>query len=319
MDDFERRLATSMKAAAEQMPSPESRVRQRRAGLIAVAASVVVASAIAGTTWLFNPGDSSGSSPASETEPSPNPYPTVPPTGDIAIWSLAPGQDLNQDSTEFTALVTRLGCNSGVTGQVMGPGVVITGSRVVVSFTVPPSPGGLCPGNDSVSVKVRLAEPLGGRALVDGQCTNTRASRTYFCEVDDGVRRPAASGSPGPIARDWQGELEALLTGANVKVAGAPEEPFNSGFIEGRLGDQQVLAILFDEPVRGLPGRLVRAVQLGNGTGGLYEAAARSYIEFRCGPTDRLQVSVLQSSGPLDLDRTTKLAEALAASDECQR
>lgn len=60
MDDFERRLANSMKAAAEQMPSPVPRARSHRAGLIALAASVVVATVIAGTTWLLNPGDSPG-------------------------------------------------------------------------------------------------------------------------------------------------------------------------------------------------------------------------------------------------------------------
>lgn len=68
MDDFERRLASSMKAAAEQMPSPARPGRHHRAGLIALAASVVVASVIAGITWLFNPSDSS-TSIAGQDEP----------------------------------------------------------------------------------------------------------------------------------------------------------------------------------------------------------------------------------------------------------
>jgi len=110
------------------------------------------------------------------------------PTADVAVWSLAPDQNLDASSTEFTALVSRLGCNSGVTGEVSEPSVTFTGTTVSVSFTVPHSSGGFCPGNDAVPVTVRLSEPLGDRDLVDGQCRSTRANSTLFCESDHGVR-----------------------------------------------------------------------------------------------------------------------------------
>lgn len=68
MDDFERRLANSMKAAAVQMPSPGGHVRHRRAGLIALAAAVLVGAVIAGTTWVFNPTGESSTNPAGLVE-----------------------------------------------------------------------------------------------------------------------------------------------------------------------------------------------------------------------------------------------------------
>lgn len=60
MDDFERRLAASIKVAALQRPDvePVADPSKRRAGFIVLAASVVVGSLIAGTTLLFGHGDS---------------------------------------------------------------------------------------------------------------------------------------------------------------------------------------------------------------------------------------------------------------------
>ncbi len=108
---------------------------------------------------------------------------------DPAIWELAPGQNLTADSTEFDVLVTRSGCNSGVTGDVSEPVIDFgTGGKISVSFTVPHSDGGSCPGNDAVRVTVRLGEPIGYRALVDGQCSNTNLATTAFCTPSRGVR-----------------------------------------------------------------------------------------------------------------------------------
>src|SRR3954468_21029113 len=39
--------------------------------------------------------------------------------GDPAVWVLRPGEDLQRSSTRFTAVVWRLDCNDGVTGQVL--------------------------------------------------------------------------------------------------------------------------------------------------------------------------------------------------------
>ena len=92
--------------------------------------------------------------------------------GDAAVWFLKPDRRLQRSSTRFTALVSRLGCNGGVTGKVSAPEIHLTESEVVVTFTVVlKQPGAAaCPGNDQVSYEVDLGEPLQGRALVDGQC-----------------------------------------------------------------------------------------------------------------------------------------------------
>lgn len=41
--------------------------------------------------------------------------------GDAAVWVLGPDQSIDRSSTTFTALVSRLECNNGVTGDVLAP------------------------------------------------------------------------------------------------------------------------------------------------------------------------------------------------------
>ena len=91
------------------------------------------------------------------------------------------------DATSFTAEVTRLDCNSGVTGQVNDPRV--EESEETITITVSPSKAGAadCQGNDAVAHEVRLSAPLGGRTLVDGACASTEAGETTFC-APDGTR-----------------------------------------------------------------------------------------------------------------------------------
>src|SRR5262245_26414387 len=56
--------------------------------------------------------------------PATSPAPTTTLTkGAAAVWQLAPRQDLTGSATRFTALVTRIACNNGVTGEVFAPGV----------------------------------------------------------------------------------------------------------------------------------------------------------------------------------------------------
>ena len=106
--------------------------------------------------------------------------------GAIALWDLAPGERIDADSTTVTALVTRLGCNSGVTGDVNTPAVAVTAGEIVITFTVSPLQTGVasCPGNDQVEYLIELPEPLGDRQLIDGACTATEAAATVFCESD---------------------------------------------------------------------------------------------------------------------------------------
>ena len=87
-------------------------------------------------------------------------------------------------------LVTRVGCNSGVTGKVEEPEVEVKSDRVIVTFVVSPGePGSAdCQGNPEVPFLLTLPEPLGNRALADGQCLgNDEVAGTAFC-ADGGLR-----------------------------------------------------------------------------------------------------------------------------------
>jgi hypothetical protein len=140
--------------------------------------------------------DATGPSPTgpggtSQIEASPSA--TTNARGDAAVWFLKPDQSLQRSSTKFTALVSRLGCNGGVTGQVLAPEIHMTESEVVVTFVVAakqPS-SAACPTNDQISYEVDLGEALQGRALVDGQCLPGReGATTSFCTPDFTRFRP---------------------------------------------------------------------------------------------------------------------------------
>jgi hypothetical protein len=101
-------------------------------------------------------------------------------SGDAAKWRLMPGQDLQKSSTKFTALVWRLACNGGVTGQVLAPTIHKSESQIVVTFRVAAQEPGAktCNGNNEVPVEVDLGEPMQGRTLVDGQCPPDKEALT---------------------------------------------------------------------------------------------------------------------------------------------
>lgn len=112
---------------------------------------------------------------------------------DAAVWVLGPDQSLQRSSTKFTALVSRLGCNNGVTGQVLAPEIHTSEAEVVVTFFVAPKQRGAaaCQSNNQVSYDVDLDAPLQGRALVDGQCLpGEEAATTAFCVPDATRFRP---------------------------------------------------------------------------------------------------------------------------------
>lgn len=107
--------------------------------------------------------------------------------GDAAVWILRPGSSIDSSSTTFTALVSRLACNSGVTGQVQAPSIHMSESEVVVTFSVAPKDPGAarCPSNKEVAYEVDLGEPILDRELVDGQCLpGGEAVGTSFCVPD---------------------------------------------------------------------------------------------------------------------------------------
>lgn len=89
-----------------------------------------------------------------------------------ATWAFAPDERIGPDTTQFTAMVTERGCASGRSsdGRIVGPQVdYVDDTSVVVTFRVRPLEGAQeCPGNPPLEVIVRLEEPLGDRALLDG-------------------------------------------------------------------------------------------------------------------------------------------------------
>jgi hypothetical protein len=119
---------------------------------------------------------------------------------DPATWTVRSAYQVGPHTTAFTALVSRLGCNNGVTGEVHVPEVTLEEDEVVVTFTVEPVETDVsCPDNDAVPYEVVLPEPLGDRSLVDGQCeAGTDASRTSLCRPG-GVRYSAAPPQARPI------------------------------------------------------------------------------------------------------------------------
>ena len=117
--------------------------------------------------------------------------------GDDAVWTVQPGHQVGPESTTFTAMVRRLGCNNGITGDVQESSVRVEEEAVVVTFYVEPNPrDASCPANDEIPVSVELPEPLGDRKLLDGQCSRDgQASGSAFCR-DGGVRYSPAGTEP---------------------------------------------------------------------------------------------------------------------------
>ena len=103
-----------------------------------------------------------------------------------AVWELAPDQVVDAETTTLSVLVTRVACNSGVTGTVNDPSIDRTDGELVITFTVSPGdpPAANCPSNDLVEYVIELDEPVGDRALVDGACRTTEAAEATFCESD---------------------------------------------------------------------------------------------------------------------------------------
>ena len=166
------------------------RTETRRRGMGRIAFVVTVAVCIAACSSAH---DVSARS-AAAGDRAPTSIATKPPpaagSGETAVWSIRSDEHLTSASRTFTAYVTRLGCNGGVTGTVRRPTIREGDTRVVVTFTVEAAtPGGhSCQGNGQVPIAVHLASPLGDRVLVDGACrTGSEAATTTFC-ADGSVR-----------------------------------------------------------------------------------------------------------------------------------
>ncbi len=142
--------------------------------------------------------------PASDPEP-----------GDAAVWDVDPAVPPAADSSSFTANVSRLDCNGGVTGTVLRPGVRPEETRIIITFTVEADPdGGDCPSNDWVPYEVDLGAPIGSRTLVDGSCLDeAEAATTSHCAEDAGIRWPTPASEQRPLTT-------FTVTGRMISVGG---------------------------------------------------------------------------------------------------
>jgi len=94
------------------------------------------------------------------------------PQGEVAVWHIDVAAPPTSESESFTAMVERVGCANGETGEVLPPTIAEGPDEILVRFTVESLGEGdfTCPGNDRVPYDVELSEPIGDRALVDGTC-----------------------------------------------------------------------------------------------------------------------------------------------------
>jgi hypothetical protein len=163
---------------------------------VVVGATLVVTDEDDGTRVVAGPEESTMNS--SDAAPSTEPAP-----GDPAVWLTDSTDVPTTTASSFTALVTRQGCSGGVTGRVLRPGVVATDTEVIVRFSAEALGDGAhdCPSNDWVPYQVDIGQPLGDRALVDGECREgEQAKGTASCneEAALGVRWRPQSGPVTP-------------------------------------------------------------------------------------------------------------------------
>ncbi len=88
-----------------------------------------------------------------------------------ASFRVDPSVELAPTLTEILVLVTERACNSGqdARGRIVDPTILLTDDAVTVVFAVRPRDGEHnCPSNPETRHLLRLPEPLGERALLDG-------------------------------------------------------------------------------------------------------------------------------------------------------
>jgi hypothetical protein len=106
--------------------------------------------------------------------------PELPPGVNLAAFSVAPGAELEPDTTEVELRVTEIVCNSGedAMGRVRVIDVVPAADSVTVLLGVVPRGGAQeCPSNPETPFTLELPEPLGDRVLLDASEVPPRDAR----------------------------------------------------------------------------------------------------------------------------------------------
>jgi hypothetical protein len=148
-------------------------------------ATVVVALAIAAALALpFRPGGSPGTVVTPTSGPTTPVTSGLPPTdetpgasiaskGGEAEWWVDPADlPIEPDTIVVQGLLNEWACTGGRSpeGRIVGPDVIYTPSKIIVTFYVRPLEGPqTCPSNPTHPVEITLTEPLGDRTLIDGR------------------------------------------------------------------------------------------------------------------------------------------------------
>lgn len=211
-------VTVDVDAALDRTRDRGRRRRHRRVAALGVAAGAALA--VLGVTVAAVVGGDGGEEVATGRGTDP----AAAEAGDAAVWEADRGEPPEPGATTFVALVTRLGCNGGVTGDVLAPTVKVTPDEIVVTFTVAPlAPGHhTCPGNEAVRYEVDVGEEIGDRPLRDGACApGGEAATTTFCTGDDGVT-DEAGGVRWPFPETPEPRPCPAPEGSPLDVAGEP-------------------------------------------------------------------------------------------------
>ena len=142
---------------------------------------------------------------------------TVPVSGAPATWRVDPADPPAPERSTFSALVTRLGCAGGETGEVLPPEIETSTTEIRVRFTVEPIDGRhTCPGNNDVSYVVDLGAPLGDRTLVDSACTGSGSGPDSAPCADGATRWPGEPTAPAPTSPQDDAEAGDLATASKA-------------------------------------------------------------------------------------------------------
>lgn len=100
----------------------------------------------------------------------------------VATWWVDPvAGALSAETTVIPAIISEQACASGQSpeGRVLDPVIEYRADAVVVTISVTKRIGGQdCPGNPDFPIEIKLAEPLGERALLDGGSIPPRDATT---------------------------------------------------------------------------------------------------------------------------------------------
>lgn len=182
-------LPDPVRAVSDRTDDARRRVNLGRARWAAAGVALILVGIISATFLITRGGPQpivsapdSGTPQPTATTPATNAR-AAPTDGDTALWQLQDAASINSESTVLNLTVTRLGCASGDTGQLLAARITYEEQRVIIQVDAEPMGAGtfLCPGNNAVQISIELAEQIGERSLVDGGCFDLADTTNTVC------------------------------------------------------------------------------------------------------------------------------------------